>query len=432
MEVTVSTYSDKLFNEYIHPIECKNIGNKTHTDFTNLTQHYNLWKDVKNKDGSVNNVGCFVKGVSDYTQISPAVIFLIGRIVSKFYEDILDANIRSLNEALEELTRYKITIDELKAKLAAADLEQPILTTSSRSTSTENTNGNIERHFQTHQFTPENSSQIKSKPKQKANKSASPPNTPKKVKKERQPHIITGFTVLLKLQPNVHNVMLYNILGKWDAKKITEEINKHLSSLVKATLSKQSFEEHCVFQDMEFMSHHRLAATKMVKDLKDRQHWEEKVCSPSIYWQKFPPRRKIKTLRSPPVPLSKWANTMIIAPTITFTGGINSDIEELLRKKPEDQHKSHFADLERQYKSRISTLEKAMVGKDKEIGKLSSTVSQLKNEKKDIKKLAERKYKDLEDVIFAKDLKIITFNDQIFNFSPSAGSDLTIELSKFI
>jgi hypothetical protein len=52
-------------------------------------------------------------------------------------------------------------------------------------------------------------------------------------------------------------------------------------------------------------------------------------------------------------------------------------------------------------------LDKAIVEKDKDIGKLSS---KLKNDKKDIKKLAERKYKELEDVIFAKDLKIIEIN----------------------
>ena len=98
----------------------------------------------------------------------------------------------------------------------------------------------------------------------------------------------------------------------------------------------------------------------------------------------------------------------------------------------EDQHKSHFVDLERQYKSQITTLEKSIVIKDKEIGKLSATISQLKNDKKDIKKLAERRYKELEDVIFAKDLKIITLNDRIFSFNPSAGRDATIEPSTFI
>ncbi|CAB5352305.1 hypothetical protein RhiirA5_408586 [Rhizophagus irregularis] len=67
----------------------------------------------------------------------------------------------------------------------------------------------------------------------------------------------------------------------------------------------------------------------------------------------------------------------------------------------EDQHKSHSANLKRQYKSQITTLEKSIVIKDKEIGKLSATISQLKNDKKDIKKSVERKYKYLEDVIFA-------------------------------
>jgi len=98
----------------------------------------------------------------------------------------------------------------------------------------------------------------------------------------------------------------------------------------------------------------------------------------------------------------------------------------------ESQQNSHSADLERQYKSRIATLGKAMIVKDKEIGKLSSTISQLKNDKKDIKKSAERKYQELEDVIFAKDLKIITLNDRIISYTPSAGRDGTIEPNMYI
>ena len=98
----------------------------------------------------------------------------------------------------------------------------------------------------------------------------------------------------------------------------------------------------------------------------------------------------------------------------------------------ESQHESRSAELDRQYKSRISALDKSIVVKDKEIGKLSSTISQLKNEKRDIRKSAERKCKDLEDIIFAKDLKIIAFNDRVISFNPNAGRDGTIEPSSFI
>ena len=41
----------------------------------------------------------------------------------------------------------------------------------------------------------------------------------------------------------------------------------------------------------------------------------------------------------------------------------------------EEQHKSRSAELEKQYKSQIATLDKSIVVKDKEIGKLSSTIS---------------------------------------------------------
>ena len=73
-----------------------------------------------------------------------------------------------------------------------------------------------------------------------------------------------------------------------------------------------------------------------------------------------------------------------------------------------------------------------MVMKDKKIDKLSSTISQFKNEKKDMKKSAEYKYKDLENVIFAKDLKIISFNNQIIFFNFNTKRDRTIEPSIFI
>ncbi|RGB31550.1 hypothetical protein C1646_763932 [Rhizophagus diaphanus] len=51
----------------------------------------------------------------------------------------------------------------------------------------------------------------------------------------------------------------------------------------------------------------------------------------------------------------------------------------------EDQHNSRSADLEKQYKSRISVLEKANIVKDKEIGRLSTSLSRSKNEIKDLK-----------------------------------------------
>ncbi|GBC01333.1 hypothetical protein RclHR1_41420001 [Rhizophagus clarus] len=55
-----------------------------------------------------------------------------------------------------------------------------------------------------------------------------------------------------------------------------------------------------------------------------------------------------------------------------------------------EQHKSNKTDLEKQYHSRISALKKANIEKDKNINKLSATISQLKNDKNDIKKSAER------------------------------------------
>ena len=42
----------------------------------------------------------------------------------------------------------------------------------------------------------------------------------------------------------------------------------------------------------------------------------------------------------------------------------------------EDQQNSRSGDLKRQYKSRIATLDKSIIVKDREISKLSSAISQ--------------------------------------------------------
>ncbi|KAF0551103.1 tail protein: PROVISIONAL [Gigaspora margarita] len=101
---------------------------------------------------------------------------------------------------------------------------------------------------------------------------------------------------------------------------------------------------------------------------------------------------------------------------------INKTIETQVGK----EHK-HLKDEYNALKIHLETNAK----KDKEIRKLTSTNSQLKNDKKNIKKLAEQKYKELEDIIFVKDLKIITLNDQIISFLPGASRDSTIEPSSF-
>src|ERR1043165_646713 len=75
----------------------------------------------------------------------------------------------------------------------------------------------------------------------------------------------------------------------------------------------------------------------------------------------------------------------------------------------EEQQKSSSADLERQYKSRISALEKSIVIKDKEIGKLSSSISQAKKDKSELKKdfaSAKKIIKELDDIIYTNLLKI--------------------------
>ncbi|RGB30969.1 hypothetical protein C1646_764615 [Rhizophagus diaphanus] len=96
----------------------------------------------------------------------------------------------------------------------------------------------------------------------------------------------------------------------------------------------------------------------------------------------------------------------------------------------EDQHNFRSAELEKQYKSRISTLEKAMVKKDREVGKLSSAVFQDKNDLKKSLSSAKKTIKLLDDIIFAKDQTIIAYNEGIRAINPSCIDD-TIEPTSF-
>ena len=99
----------------------------------------------------------------------------------------------------------------------------------------------------------------------------------------------------------------------------------------------------------------------------------------------------------------------------------------------EDQQNSRSGDLKRQYKSRIATLDKSIVVKDREIGKLSSAISQAKKDKNDLKKdlaSAKKIIKELDDIIYSKDQTIIAYNEGIRSINPGCIDD-TIEPTGF-
>src|ERR1044072_2060886 len=86
-----------------------------------------------------------------------------------------------------------------------------------------------------------------------------------------------------------------------------------------------------------------------------------------------------------------------------------------------------------QYKSRISTLDKANVKKDKEIGKLSTSLLRSKNEIKDLKydlSSVKKTIKTLDDIIYSKDQIIISYYDGIRSINPGCIND-TIEPTNF-
>ena len=105
----------------------------------------------------------------------------------------------------------------------------------------------------------------------------------------------------------------------------------------------------------------------------------------------------------------------------------------LFKHQLEDQQKSISDNLEKQYKSRISTLEKSIVIKDKEIDKLSASISQLKNDKNALKKdfaSAKKTIKVLDGIIHSKDQTIIAYNEGLQKINPVCIDD-TIELTSF-
>src|SRR5215216_4878985 len=105
----------------------------------------------------------------------------------------------------------------------------------------------------------------------------------------------------------------------------------------------------------------------------------------------------------------------------------------LFKYQLEEQQKSSSDDLERQYKSRIYALDKSNAVKDKEIGKLSASISQLKNDKNALKKdfaSAKKTIKVLDGIIYSKDQTIIAYNDGIRKINPGCIDD-TIEPTSF-
>ncbi|CAI2201084.1 13774_t:CDS:2, partial [Funneliformis geosporum] len=106
--------------------------------------------------------------------------------------------------------------------------------------------------------------------------------------------------------------------------------------------------------------------------------------------------------------------------------GICLDIEELLTNNvnkyyKKDQYKLQTNDIEKQFKTRISILEKSIAVKDKKIGKLSASISQLKNDKNTLKKdftSAKKTIKVLDDIIYSKDQTIIAYNEGLQKINP--------------
>jgi hypothetical protein len=92
------------------------------------------------------------------------------------------------------------------------------------------------------------------------------------------------------------------------------------------------------------------------------------------------------------------------------------DEHEKVNKKLQFLLDIHKIELDNKYNSHVSQLEVSFHKKDKKIEKLTSVITKAKN-----------KYKDLEDIIAVKDLKIIDLDDKLYRTSTKHLFDNTIE-----
>ncbi|RIA96992.1 hypothetical protein C1645_814647 [Glomus cerebriforme] len=261
MGATISQHTDLFYNEYIASMEAKNFCHAEWGAQEAFLKKHNLWVDMK-QGNTVNNTARLVKGVSDHTAISRNILYLVGGVVSAFYEDSMNKVVRRLEAIYEESQNKDLIISERTAARSnhvcpssqiPITIENSNKKISSGSTSTKNTNDSsilkpitipddLPIQPQPDQLqelmnldNPDDELPKPVTPPPASNNKEKQPN--KKKNKELTSHIVTGYTIPPNLKNNVHDIMLYDIPGNWDAEKITEEINKHLGSLIKASVT---------------------------------------------------------------------------------------------------------------------------------------------------------------------------------------------------
>ncbi|RIA97000.1 hypothetical protein C1645_856027 [Glomus cerebriforme] len=275
MGATISQHTDLFYNEYIASLEAKNFCRLEWGAQEAFLKKHNLWVDMK-QGSHVNNTARLVKGVSDHTTISRNILYLVGGVVSTFYEDNMNKVVHRLEAIYDESQNKDLIISERTEALAAArdqiellqreranhichssqtpmSIENPNKEILSGSTSTINTNDSsilkpitipddlpiqpLPDQLQElmNLDIPDDALPKPVTPPPASNNKEKQPN--KKKNKELTPHIVTGYTIPPNLKQNVRDIMLYDIPGSWDAEKIMEEINKHLGSLIKASVT---------------------------------------------------------------------------------------------------------------------------------------------------------------------------------------------------
>ncbi|RIA98082.1 hypothetical protein C1645_813328 [Glomus cerebriforme] len=308
MGATISTFTDKFFDEKVVTVDTKNFNFWEWSEQEKFFRRNNIWHELK-QGNRMNHVAALVKGISENSKINRNILYLVRRIVSIFYEEALDHQTQKLEEAYEQNQRDAITIDEFKAKLAAMSktstslkqkskvnisaekepifIEDEDITISSMrkgSTSTIDTNDMEVVHMETGKDSakPQITEKVKTPDESSTKK--------KHKKKEFTPYIITGHTVPPKLKANICKIMLYDVPGDWDAEQIIEAINKDLGSLLKATLRKQD-KYYSVRASI-------VLRTKRLEELEVHQTWQTVIGINRSKLLKTPKQRKEKKSNS--------------------------------------------------------------------------------------------------------------------------------------
>ncbi|RIA85588.1 hypothetical protein C1645_830546 [Glomus cerebriforme] len=119
MGATISQHTNLFYNEYVASLEAKNYCRLEWGAQEAFLKKHNLWVDMK-QGNIINNTAHLVKGISDNTTISRNILYLVGGVVSRFYEESMNKLVHRLEAIFKESQAKDLIISELTANLEVA------------------------------------------------------------------------------------------------------------------------------------------------------------------------------------------------------------------------------------------------------------------------------------------------------------------------